>query len=313
MKIRNKYTSIFFAAALVVVSVVYSCKEKNENGEEIIEETLTSGKTTLVTDNTVTPIIEDVLAVFHSVYPRAEITQVNKPQQEIINALLQDSISVAVLSRKLTTEEEKHFTNRKITPRVTEFAKDAIALLSNNKRNDTVVKLEDVLNVLKGKPTGNIKSLVFDNPGSSTLEYMKQLAGIDKLPQEGIYAFKTNEDVIKYVHDNDGAIGVIGIDWIVQAPPHLTQYINEITVLAVDNAEADKGKEKYYKPNQSNIATGDYPLIRTLYVVNYQGRLGLGMGFDTYISAREGQRIILKSGLLPIDIPTREISVRKKL
>jgi phosphate transport system substrate-binding protein len=49
--------------------------------------------------------------------------------------------------------------------------------------------------------------------------------------------------------------------------------------------------------------------VRKLYVLNYSNKNGLGMGFATYIGAFEGQRIILKSGLLPVEIPSREINV----
>jgi phosphate transport system substrate-binding protein len=82
-------------------------------------------------------------------------------------------------------------------------------------------------------------------------------------------------------------------------------------VLGVNNAKVDKGAKKYYKPSQSDIATGLYPLTRTLYVLNYEGRDGLGTGFANYVSAPDGQRIILKSGLLPVTIPPREIEIVK--
>jgi phosphate transport system substrate-binding protein len=128
-----------------------------------------------------------------------------------------------------------------------------------------------------------------------------------------VYSLKTNEEVIKYVHDTPGAVGIVGVNWLSQPTPSLAGIVSDITVLAVDNVKTDKGEKKYYKPSQSNIATGSYPLIRKLYVLNYSGKDGLGMGFATYIGAFEGQRIILKSGLLPVEIPTREIEVRNEL
>lgn len=307
MRYKNR-----FIFAVLIISILFSCKETNTENDKVAE-TLTSGSLTLYTDNTVQPIVEDVLAVFHSVYNKAHIEQVNMPEQDIIRALLQDSGKVAVLPRMLTEEEQARFDNKKIKPRITEFAVDAVALITNKKATDTVVELEEVLNVLRGRPSGKIKSLVFDNATSSTVQFLLKEAGIKSVPSAGVYALKSNEEVIKFVHDNDGVIGIVGVNWIVQAPLSLTQYIDNITVLAVDNVKTEKGEKKYYKPNQSNIATGDYPLTRKLYVLNYQGKQGLGMGFATYISAREGQRIILKSGLLPVDIPTREIEVRNKL
>jgi phosphate transport system substrate-binding protein len=89
----------------------------------------------------------------------------------------------------------------------------------------------------------------------------------------------------------------------------MTKYVSGITVLAVDNVKIDNGVKKYYMPTQSNIATGSYPLTRKLYVLNYSNRDGLGMGFATYIGAFEGQRIVLKSGLLPVEMPSREVNI----
>lgn len=294
-------------------SLIVSCKDDASVKKKTVSETLTSGEIRIFSDNTVQPIIEDVLAVFHSVYEEASIKQVNMTEQEILKALLADSASVAVLSRKLTKEEEAHFTNKKIEPEVTEFAIDAIALITNEKTADTVINLEEVIKVLQGKPSDKVKRLVFDNPASSTVQQLLKVAGVTKVPSNGVYALKSNEEVIKYVHDNNGAIGIVGVNWLVQPPPALTQYVDKITVLGVDNVKKDKAEKKYYKPTQNNIATGEYPLTRKLYVLNYSGKQGLGMGFATYISAREGQRIILKSGLLPVTIPSREIEVRNEL
>lgn len=293
---------------LFIVSVA-ACNQNQDTKPEEIEETLTSGKITVLVDNTVQPVVEDVLAVFHNVYDRAQIVQVNKTENEIVRALLTDSATVAVLPRELTPEEEIYFKRRKITPRTTHFATDAIALITNNNAVDTIIELEDVLKVLRGGTSAKIKSLVFDNPNSSTVQYLLKLAGVKSVPAN-IYSLKSNEEVIKFVEANTGSIGIVGVNWLLQPPQELTKYVENITVMAVDNVKKDGDTKNYYKPSQSNIATGSYPLIRKLYLLNYQGRQGLGMGFATYLTAREGQRIILKSGLLPVDIPTREINVQ---
>lgn len=308
-----KYFSAFLIVGLITCGIMVSCKDSSSQKNGPVEETLTSGSITLFTDNTIQPIVEDVLAVFHNVYDKANIKQVNMTEQEILQAMMKDSAAIAVFPRMLTKEEERHFVKKDIKPRVTPFAVDAVALITNEKATDTVMNLEEVLKVLQGKTSDKIKTLVFDNSGSSTVQYLLKLAGVKTPPASGVYALKTNEEVIKYVYNNNGAIGIVGVNWLVQPPGSLTQYIDKIAVLGIDNVKIDKGHKKYYKPNQSSIADGSYPLTRKLYVLNYQGKKGLGMGFATYISAREGQRIILKSGLLPLDIPTREIAVRNAL
>ncbi|RWW92248.1 PstS family phosphate ABC transporter substrate-binding protein [Flavobacterium cerinum] len=299
---------------IFVIGMFFSCKgDKTTPDGKAVNETLIAGKTKVLVDNTVQPIVEDVLAVFHSVYSRSHVTQVNMTENEIINALLQDSASVVVLPRLLTAQEESHFEKLGIKPEVTPFATDAIAFITNKTAKDTVVNLEDVLKVLKGNTSDKVQKLVFDNGNSSTVQYLLKLAGVKQVPSQNVYSLKTNEEVIKYVHDTPGAIGIVGVNWLVQPPVSLMKYVDNITVLAVDNVKIDKGQKKYYKPTQSNIATGLYPLTRKLYVLNYRGGDGLGTGFAIYISSPEGQRIILKSGLLPVTIPSREIEVRKEL
>ena len=70
----------------------------------------------------------------------------------------------------------------------------------------------------------------------------------------------------------------------------------------------DKGKSQYYAPSQNNLAEGTYPLARDLYIINCQGYSGLGMGFASFVAGDIGQRIILKSGLLPIRTPGRKVN-----
>lgn len=295
---------------VALLSLVFACNKNQDTKPADIEETFTSGQITLLVDNTVQPIVEDVLAVFHNVYDRANIVQVNKTENEIIHSLLKDSTTVAVLPRLLTSQEEEHFKRMNIVPRITHFATDAIALVTNEKTVDTILDVEEVLKVLRGETSTKIKSLVFDNPNSSTVQYLLKMANVKSVPAKNIYSLKSNEEVIKYVHDNQGSIGIIGVNWLLQPPQSLTEYVENITVLAVGSVKNNNDPKKYYKPNQSNIAAGLYPLTRKLYLLNYQGKQGLGMGFATYLTAREGQRIILKSGLLPTDIPTREVDVQ---
>ncbi|AWH83915.1 phosphate ABC transporter substrate-binding protein [Flavobacterium album] len=306
---KLKYTSGIIFTGVIIATLVFACKKGN--GKEGFEgESLTYGKATILVDNTVQPIVEDVLAVFHNVYDQAHIHQVNLTENEILQELQRDTCKIAVMPRKLTAEEEAHFRRKNITPRITEFAVDAIALITNSKATDTILNLREVYSVLQGKPSVKVPKLVFDNPNSSTVKELMRLAGVKSMPTSNVYALKSNEEVIKFVHDNPGSIGIVGVNWLVQPPPALLKYVEDIRILALDNVKIDKGEKEYYKPSQSNIATGSYPLTRKLYVLNYQGKKGLGMGFATYISAPEGQRIILKSGLLPVTIPTREVEVQ---
>jgi phosphate transport system substrate-binding protein len=308
-----KYTYAIIAATILCSGVFFACKNETKSVKQDTEETTIAGNLTLQVDATVQPIVEDVLAVFKSVYPKAQILQVNRSESDIVNSMMRDSSSVVVLTRELEENEKAHFDKLNIKPRVTHFATDALALITNKTATDTVVNLEDVYKVLRGEEALTVKKLVFDNPNSSALQMLMKMAGVTKIPANAVYSLTSTADVLKYVNENTETIGVVGVNWLLQAPQELGQYVENLRVLGVDNVKKTKGSKKYFKPSQSNIATGDYPFTRKLYLLNYQGRPGLGMGFANYLNAPEGQRIILKSGLLPIEIPPREIEVRNEL
>lgn len=288
---------------LLFVIALASCQtEQAEN------ESYTSGREQILVDESFAPIIEDQAFLFQSTYPKAKIDLVLKSEIELLNLFLSDSIQVAIISRLLEEDERKHFESKNIKIRVNRFAIDGIALISHNSSKYVNVDVLDIIKILKGEPSA-LQSLVFDNANSSTVRYFKELASIDKLPSTGIYALKSNADVIKYVNDNPGSIGVVGVNWMVQPPVELESIVGDLKILGVKNVAGQAGSDAYYKPNQNDIALGMYPLIRSLYVVNCEGGAGLGTGFSSFIAGERGQRIVLKSGLLPDSIPSREINV----
>ena len=288
----------------VFLIVIVACNQTNKQVND--NETILKGKTKVLVDETFNPVIEDQIMIFESKYD-AKISLLAKSETEVILALVKDTANIAVLSRTLTPQELKIFENKKITPRITKIATDAIAFIANQKNNDTIIALQDVVAFMQGKPNQNIKGLVFDNPNSSSVRYMNELAGLKTIPKTGIYSFKTNEEVIKFVAENEGMIGIVGVNWLMQPALNRVETVKSVQVLSVKGID----KKDYFSPTQNNIAEGKYPLARDLYIVNCQGYSGLGMGFASFVAGDIGQRIILKSGLLPVKMPGRNIIIRK--
>lgn len=269
----------------------------------------TVGEVKILVDESFEPIIDDQFKVFESSYSQAEIQMIYKPEIPLLNLLLSDSIDVAIMSRKLTPDEARFYESRKIVIRTNHIATDAIALIAHRSTTDSTITVDEVKRIIEGN--GNGKSLVFDNPNSSTVRYLKELAGVSNLPDKGVYALNSNIEVINYVHNNPGAIGVIGYNWIVQPPEELEDVVGNLRVLGVKNSAGLPGSDKFYQPSQNNLALGLYALSREMYIINCQGSSGVGTGFAAFLASERGQRIILKSGLLPDSIPSREIIIRK--
>ena len=115
--------------------------------------------------------------------------------------------------------------------------------------------------------------------------------------------------MIQFVAKNEGMIGVVGVNWLFQPSPEMETIVDKVKVLSVKSLVS----EKYVIPSQENIAGGLYPLTRDIKMLNYQPFSGLGMGFASFVAGDIGQRIILKSGLVPVKIPSRNIKIRKEI
>lgn len=300
MKLVLNFSALF---AIVVSALFFCCKNTNNDNETILK-----GSATIVVDETLQPIIEDQIAVFEGKY-KASIKLDSKSEGEVSRDLLKDSAQIVVLSRPLNDDEIKHFEKRKIKPRVTQIATDAIALIRNKKSNDTLIALKDVLDFMKGKSVSAIKGIVFDNPNSSTMRLITEMAGLSAIPEKGVFYFKQNEEVVKYVSENDGVIGIVGLNWLYRPTPKIDEYLKNVNVLNVKGLD----QKKFFAPSQNNIAEGTYPLARDLFIINCQGASGLGMGFASFMAGEIGQRIVLKSGLLPIRMPGRKILIKNKI
>ncbi|MDR6763095.1 phosphate transport system substrate-binding protein [Flavobacterium sp. 2755] len=300
-----KYSKVVGLVLFVFLFVMCNQKSKNESENE----TILKGSVDVTVDETIKQIVDDQVAVFEGTYYDAKITVKPKSEVELINDLLNKKAKVVVTARKLTNEELGRFEKSKIKPRITPFAVDGIALIAKKNNNDTLIALKTVIDFLQGKSDSKIKGIVFDNPNSSTVRYMKELAKVKDFPEAGVFSFKTNDEVIKFVSENDQMIGVVGVNWLSQPSPDMIETIKKIDVLSVKGLNDNN----YYSPSQTNIALNKYPLARDLFIINCQGYSGLGMGLASFMAGEIGQRIVLKSGLMPVKTPGRKFNIRSQI
>ncbi|HEU4495759.1 MAG TPA: substrate-binding domain-containing protein [Flavobacterium sp.] len=300
-----KYLKLLFALFAVIFAAVsiHSCKNEKDKAGVLSEEA------TLYVDETVIPVIEDEKAVFES-QNTARLNLIPQAETEILSAIQTGKPGLLIMSRVLTDKEQRIFADKKIVPKITQIAIDGIALIVNKKASDSIIELQNIINFMQGKKVSAIKGLVFDNPNSSTINYIKSLAGVEEVDGKNVFALKNNNEVIKYISENNGYIGAVGVNWITQPMPEMADYIANVRVLAVKNVKNSANPDQYYKPTQSNLGEGLYPLVRKIYMLNYEGKRGLGTSFATFAAGDIGQKIVLKSGLAPVRLELREVKVK---
>lgn len=286
-----------------------------------ITETPTSGNIKIIVDESFQPLFDTEIYTFTHLYNYAKISPVYKPEIDVINNFMNDSVKVIATSKKLSEDQIKYLRDTLIIARTITFAYDALALVTNKENNDTLLKYETIKDIFQGKITkwkeinpksklSNI-SVIFDNTKSGNIRYFKEKFEIsDKLPI-GFFAVKSNKEVIDFVSKNKNAIGVVSVNWISDKNDSLSMsFIRKINVLAI--SQPYFADDSYYRPYQGSIYDKSYPFVREIYLISRETFKGLGSGFIQWACAEQGQRIVLKSGLVPATMPIRLVQIKRQ-
>ena len=280
--------------------------------------TPTSGKETIACDETFKPIIEDEIHVFNAIYDQAKVSSVYKTEDSAINSLIKESTHLAIVTRRLTDNEKKHFESKQLVPREILIAYDAIAIIEHPSNKDSMLTMSQLSDIFTGKITKwdqlncrnnhkNIK-IIFDNPNSSTVSYVTNNI-TKKAPVQNAVSALTNKEVIQKVSEEENSIGIIGVNWISDRDDSTCMnFLKAIRVVALSN-ENTATYSNSYKPYQGYIATGEYPIRRELLCLLTEPHSGLCSGFVSFLTSDRGQRVILKSGILPATQTLRLVEV----
>ncbi|HEY9176465.1 MAG TPA: substrate-binding domain-containing protein [Flavipsychrobacter sp.] len=299
-----KFAKLVPVLGILLLTAV-GCGE--EKPKDTPTDTLTSGTIDISVDETYRHVVQEQLEVFDSSYPEAKINAQYKSESECIQDFMEGKVRMILVTRTLGGDEKAVLEEKKIVPTSLDIAKDAIAVIVNNNNQDTVFSVAQLKGILTGQYSKKY-SVVFDNPGSSTLRYMlDSLIPGEKLG-DNVYAAKGNDSVIQYVANNPDAIGFVSVSYVSDyEDPEGLAFIGDVTVAAIYNDSL----EKAYKPYQAYIAPEWYPLTRKLYYVHRDTYSGLAAGFAKFLREQRGQLVFKQARLFPtrVNIIFREAGV----
>jgi phosphate transport system substrate-binding protein len=298
--------------AIAAVSLTFSCQSPTGD----FTDTPTTGEVGITVDESYTLLFENQVTVFQELYPNAKINVRYKPEREALEDLINDSSKVIVTNRELTDEETKYFEQNNIFPKTIKIAEDAVALIVHPENPDSNLSVTYLKKLLTGEEQKWISNkeadvnIVFDNVNSTNFRYMKELVeGADF--QKNCFAVKSNQEVIDYVSKQPNAIGIISVNWISDKDDTLSQhFLSQVRVVGLTNHDVIDPMTRFYKPYQGFVVTKEYPLVRSVFMINRQTRAGLGTGFVSFVAGDKGQRIIRLRGMVPANIPIRLIQNR---
>lgn len=324
----NHKISIFaLALSALVAGTLTSCRKDPSN-------TSTSGLATIVCDASFENIMNQEIDVFeYTSRGKANIIPYYVSEKACVDSLLDLNTKTIVIPRDLTKKEKEYLDAKNRHARSNMIAVDAIALIVNNENPVEILSLSEIHDILTGKikkwselePTklGDIQ-VVFDDEGSSTVQYMRDSIMKGEKFAENVYAQHSNKEVFDQVQMRRGAIGIIGVSWISsdmrtrdlsrdermksleQQDTTVADFDPSVKVLKVRRDD----EVRAYKPYQAYIYDGSYPLFRSIYMITTGVNGSLSHGFYSFVTGTIGQKIIQRTGILPARVQPRMVNLQ---
>lgn len=311
-------TFLFSALSLALISACGGQKPKGEARTD----TYASGEMVLMCDESFSPIIDEELKVFHATYRDAKVTPQYTNELDAFNALMQQKVHLIITARNFNAKELNYFKTNNLQPRYFPLGYDGMAIICNNQNTDSCITVKDVRRILsgqvklwsevnKGSRLGEI-DVVFDNDKSAAVHYaVDSILGGKPINSPNITAVKTSAEVVNYVEKTPNAIGIIGSNWLNDKRDSTNvTFRKNINVMSISQME--KATElNSWKPYQLYLLDGRYAFCRTVYALLVDPFHGLPVGFANFLQSPIGQKIILKSALLPYrgDLTFRKVHV----
>lgn len=302
----------FIGIFILLLFSVISCKKK-ASGDKW-DDTISTGIIKIASDEDFKALIDAEIDVFEARNNyQAVIEPIYTSEAEAIRLLIDDTVRLAVVTRDLNTKERREIESKNMNARKHLIAFDGIALITNPQNPDSILGIPTLKKILTGEitewsqinpdtPFGTIRVL-FDNQESGVLRYLIDSVLHTASLSPNIYALQNNLEVMEKVVEMPNTIGLIGVNVLSdEASPEHLNLRKQIRLMRVGKEE-NANLQNSFLPYAGDILQENYPLWRPVYVLVSDPKTGLSSGFSVFLSNEIGQRIILKSGLLPITDP----------
>ena len=287
---------------LCALTALSSCGKKETTDQK--QKTKPRIKALIYADPAFVNITQELSDVYESINDSVDFEVVPLAEDLAIKKIVNDSAVMAVVSRPLFAHEAEQLSSYQKVAKDYLFAHDALAFVVNRADKDSLLSEQDIINTLTNNPKQ--KKIVFEANYSSSIGAVENMLRSDTLNKYS-FATKNVEELFNFVATNTNAIGILGSNTYSNIDDStLAKLFSKVRLVGVTVS-----KKPYY-PFQADIAAKKYPFSRNIYIINSEHFYGKYSGFKNFVIGLKGQRIVLKSGLMPIDIPSRLLNFVKK-
>jgi phosphate transport system substrate-binding protein len=310
----NEMKKITLVVLAVLTAVLAACDYTVKKSES------TTGEITIGTDEGISPLIQEEASEFMRLNKESKITLEIKTSKEVIADMNDGTYKTIVVGRDLTKEEADIFAANKLEVKKSPLALDGIGVIVNPKNPLTKINFTELKRIFTGGQadwkdmdgdnkdvySGKIKVFIARrNASIHDIFRQRVLAGVEFSGHDVICS--TSSQMMSEIKNNENAIGFISMAWITKSTDTLDEGVKPLKIASVDPQTG--AVDNYVGLHQGYIANRTYPLITEAFIMTVDYSMNLAVGFSSFMVSYDGQRIVLKSGLVPVTQPVKIIQL----
>jgi len=309
---------------LIILALISGCdfteiKSKSTIGEMSIE-----------VDENIEPVLPFLKSEFERLNPEAKINYTVKPTKVVITDFLNKDTKLILVTSDLTEEDKKYLKEYKIEYQRQEVAVDAIGFIVNPDNPVTRVTSDDLSKIFTGdytqwsqikaqdeeqntnvlskmKGNDNKIKVFIQRPNSSTYSYVKDSVLMGKEYFKAAAICSTSVQMLEMIRENKNSIGITNLCWIAKGDQDSLD--TTVKTLRISKIYANGKQEDYTILHQGLVYTKKYPYIRKIIAYTTVLDIQLSTGWITFLRNKDGQKVFLDRGLVPITQPVKVIQL----
>lgn len=295
-----------------------------------IKSKATIGEMSIEVDENIEPILPYLKSEFERLNPEAKINYTVKPTKVAITDFLNKDTKLILVTSDLTEEDKKYLKEYKIEFQRQEVAVDAVGFIVNTENPVTRVTSDDLQKIFTGdytqwsqikaqdteqnanvltKMKGNddkIKVFI-QRPNSSTYSYVKDSVLLGKEYVKAAAICSTSTQMLEMIRANKNSIGITNLGWL--AKGNQDSLDTSVKTLRISRIYANGKQEDFAELHQGLVFTKKYPYLRKIIAYTSILDIQLSTGWITFLRNKDGQKVFLDRGLVPITQPVKVIQL----
>ncbi len=322
---------IKFILHTLVVTLFFSFTLSGCEFDKIKSKAIT-GNLDIDVDENIEPLMKKEKEEFERLNPEAKLFLSTMPASNCIADLINGKTKTVVVTRDFNDEEKKIIADNKLEFRKYQFAIDGIGFIVNPANPVLRVNSEDLQKIFTGEyknwtdiksqneaqnsetksyfsgSKGNIK-LFIQRQNSSVYSYVKDSVMKKMEYSTAAVVCSTSTQMLQMVRENPNAIGIINMSWLSAGNmDSLDATVKALRVSRITDTGFQKDFIQFHQGYLANDAQ-PYPYRRYVYLITGDLGIGLTTGFLTYLLKPEGQKVVMKNGLVPVSQPVQTIQL----